>query len=363
MNASVLSNLATLAYPLLSLLAPGHGVIGRSLHLAALLGFAGLWAGMQRAQIAGGPFMDYLHTLPYTARQLRHADVLVLMLANGPWLLLALGAIAVGIRQHQPLAHLLLLGDVIVLALAAQLAVLARRFASLPALLAACLLLGASFGTRAATVSAVLVAAVTVVALWRGPSASDRPVRRTVGNTRIATGGAATGFGALHLSAALLWRQRRNELAGKLLASALLATGAYSLARLFDGDGRSFPTIVIAQGAIVLVMSGMLRPMHLTHVAAAGYFDALPLRPGRHWWRPFDLALVAACCLPLLAGLSVAAWQIGASTPWHSTASVASYLALLAVLSLPHLYTERHAVVVGAIVTGLWVAVTFVSLT
>jgi len=127
LGSSLLSNIATLAYPLLSLLAPHHDVVQRSLHLAALLAFAGLWAGMQRAQIEGGPFMAFLKSLPFTARQLRHVDVLVLVLANGPLLLLAIGAMAVTIGHHRPLAHTLLLGDVLVLALVVQVAVLEQR--------------------------------------------------------------------------------------------------------------------------------------------------------------------------------------------------------------------------------------------
>ena len=369
MGSSLLSNIATLAYPLLSLLSPNHDVLQRSLHLAALLAFAGLWAGMQRAQIEGGPFMAFLKSLPFTARQLRHVDVLVLVLANGPLLLLAIGAMAVTIGHHRPLAHTLLLGDVLVLALVVQVAVLEQRLANLQTLVlvAACMLLAASFGTRAALAIELLVGACALVVLWRGPPPADPTARKRIqaphiGRTGTGTGaGAVTRFGALHLSLALLWRERRNELTGKALTALAIAAGAWSLARIFESDARSFPTIVIAQGVVVLIMSGMLRFLHLTHVDSASYFDALPLAP--RWWRPFDLAVVGACCLPLLAVMSIAAWDMGATTPWHAAASVASYLLLLAALSLPHLVTDRHAVVVGTIVTGLWIAATFVCLT
>lgn len=367
LGSSLLSNIATLAYPLLSLLAPHHDVVQRSLHLAALLAFAGLWAGMQRAQIEGGPFMAFLKSLPFTARQLRHVDVLVLVLANGPLLLLALGAMAVTIGHQRPLAHTLLLGDVLVLALVVQVAVLEQRLASLQTLVlvAACVLLAASFGTRAALAIEVLVGACALVVLWRGPPPADPTARNRIQVPRIGRTGTRTGavarFAPLHLSLALLWRERRNELTGKALTALAIAAGAWSLARIFEGDARSFPTIVIAQGVVVLIMSGMLRFLHLTHVDSASYFGALPLAP--RWWRPFDLAVVAACCLPLLAVLSIAAWNMGATTPWHATASVVSYLLLLAALSLPHLVTDRHAVVIGTIVTGLWIAVTFVCLT
>ena len=367
MGSSLLSNIATLAYPLLSLLSPNHDVLQRSLHLAALLAFAGLWAGMQRAQIEGGPFMAFLKSLPFTARQLRHVDVLVLVLANGPLLLLAIGAMAVTIGHHRPLAHTLLLGDVLVLALVVQVAVLEQRLASLQTLVlvAACMLLAASFGTRAALAIEVLVGACALVVLWRGPPPADPAARSTMKLPRIGRTGTGAGavarFAPLHLSLALLWRERRNELTGKALTALAIAAGAWSLARIFEGDARSFPTIVIAQGVVVLIMSGMLRFLHLTHVDSASYFDALPLAP--RWWRPFDLAVVGACCLPLLAVLSIAAWDMGATTPWHAAASVASYLQLLAALSLPHLVTDRHAVVIGTIVTGLWIAATFVCLT
>lgn len=367
LGSSLLSNIATLAYPLLSLLAPRHDVVERSAHLAALLAFAGLWAGMQRAQIEGGPFMAYLKSLPFTARQLRHVDVLVLALANGPLLLLALGAMAVTIAQHRPLTHTLLLGNVLVLALVVQVAVLEQRLASLQTLMmaAACVLLAASFGTRAALAIELLVGACALVVLWRGPPHADPTARKRIQVPRIGRTGTRTGavarFAPLHLSLALLWRERRNELTGKALTALAIAAGAWSLARIFEGDARSFPTIVIAQGVVVLIMSGMLRFLHLTHLASADYFGALPLAP--RWWRPFDLAVVAAGCLPLLAVLSIAAWNMGATTPWHAAASVASYLLLLAALSLPHLVTDRHAVVIGTAVTGLWIAATFACLT
>ncbi len=365
LGSSLLSNIATLAYPLLSLLAPHHDVVQRSVHLGALLAFAGIWAGMQRAQIEGGPFMGFLKSLPYTARQLRHVDVLVLVLANGPLLLLAIGAMAVTIAHQRPLAHTLLLGDVIVLALVVQLAVLEQRLASVQtlALAVACVLLAACFGTRAAIAVELLLGACAVVAAWRGSPAPDPAVRRrfTLPRISLAGNGAVTRFGPWRLSLAMLWRARRNELTGKALTALLITAGAWSLARAFEGDARSFPTIVIAQGVVVLIMSGMLRFLHLTHVASVDYFGALPLAP--RWWRPFDLAVVGACCLPLLAALSIAAWHMGATTPWHGAASVASYLVLLAALSLPHLHTDRHAVVISTVVTGLWTAATFACLT
>jgi hypothetical protein len=79
-NASAFGNLDTFARPLLTLVAPGHGAAWRIGYLLGLLLLAAAWAAMQRDQIAGGPFMAFAGSLPFTPRQRRNADLAVLLL-------------------------------------------------------------------------------------------------------------------------------------------------------------------------------------------------------------------------------------------------------------------------------------------
>jgi hypothetical protein len=80
---------------------------------------------------------------------------------------------------------------------------------------------------------------------------------------------------------------------------------AWALGQLFEGDARSLGTILIAEGLVALTIGGMFRYLHMTHRASGDYTGALPLAP--NWWRPFDLAVVGAFCLPFLAGLALMA--------------------------------------------------------
>ena len=158
----------------------------------------------------------------------------------------------------------------------------------------------------------------------------------------------------MRLSLAILLRERRNELTGKVLIAGAITAAAWSLVRIFDGDARSFPTVLMAQGLVALVVSGMFRSLDLTHCASAAYTAALPLAP--RWWRMFDLAAVVAFCLPFFVVLAAAAWCAGAATPVRGIAAIIAASLLLCALSLPQRYTERHAVVLGTVMTGLWIA-------
>ena len=72
--------------------------------------------------------------------------------------------------------------------------------------------------------------------------------------------------------------------------------------------------------------------------------------------------MVAAFCLPFLAGLAGMAWWLGAATPAQGMLTMLSSMLLLGALSVPHLYTERHAVVAGTVITGAWIAAMFACL-
>lgn len=375
-NSSALGNLETLAHPLLALLAPGHGAFWRGAYMVGLLTACGWWAGMQRAQIEGGPFMAFVGALPFAPRQLRRVHLAVLLLADSPLLLLLAGALLSTVAHHAPWAHLLLLGVLALLALVVQVAVLERRLDHLLAALAVGFGAACGFELRAAPAILLLLAVGAAIALWCGPwrhaqrrtggGSAPAPRLATMPSMRhmVAARWQAQHRGAwwppLQLSLRMLLRERRNEATGKgLLACAVLAA-AWGLGQLFEGDARSLGAILIAEGLVALTIGGMFRYLHMTHRASGDYTGALPLAP--NWWRPFDLAVVAVFCLPFLAGLAAMAWWLGAATPAQGMLTLLSSMLLLGALSVPHLYTERHAVVAGTVITGAWIAAMFACL-
>jgi hypothetical protein len=360
-NASAFGNLDTFARPLLTLLAPGHGAAWRIGYLLALLALAGAWAAMQRAQIAGGPFMAFAGSLPLTPRQRRDADLAVLLLADSPLLFIAASALGLTAGRGAPAAHSVLLCDVALLALVAQRAVLERRSDAWAGVAAGAVLAGACFGTRFDLAASLCTGAAAVVALVLPPQPRARRDARRPHARRarpLAPGGRHGA--ALQMSLAVLLRERRGELFAKGLTAGAIAAAAIGLVTLFERDTRSFPTVLLAQGCIALAFSGLFRGLHMAHHASMGYVGALPLSAG--WWRPFDLAAVLAPALPFLAALTAFAWAIGAAPPAGALAALASNAALLCALRAPQLFSDRHAVVLATVLAGCWTAVTMACL-
>ncbi len=353
------------ARPLLGLLAPGHGVVWRSAYLMVLLLACAAWAGMQRRQIEGGEFMAYAASLPFSPRERRRVDLAVLVLADTPLLVIAGAALIVTAAHGAAAARQLLLVDVVLLALAAQLAVLERRPGAWVGVAAGALVLAASQGRSLLPLAALLVGAVTAFALGFGPW--RRPHRR-LPTIHIPTPAwpasllrrlAGRHAPALQVPLAILARERRAETLTKALVAAAIAGAALGLVLLFDGDGRSFATVLIAQALVALTLGGMFRGLQMGHRAGIGLCGALPL--ARHWHRRFDLAAVLACALPFLAAL--AALAIAAGVPVsRALAGLASYSVLLGALRAPAVFSERHAVVIATLLTGCWCAATVACL-
>jgi len=363
-NASVFSNLDTLARPILQLLAPGHGIAWRCGYLLLLLAAAALWAHMQRDQIAGGGFMQFAGSLPFSARQRRRVDLAVLALADSPLLLMVAGALSSAMAQGAPAAHGLLLAALVPLALAAQLAVLERSALAGAFLAAACLPLAACFGTVLAPMADVLAGAGAWLALQRPPwprggmAARLRwPAPRWP--TRMPGLVAGRHAPALRLSWAILLRERRDETLAKALGAAAMVAAALGLGAVFEHDARSIAAAWLAQGLVALHLSGLFRGLHMAHRAGAGFSGALPLRAG--WWRRFDLLALLGFGLPFLGAPALLAWHEGA-TPARALAGWVSHAALLCALRAPQLASERHAVVLSTLLAGCWIAATIACL-
>jgi hypothetical protein len=355
-NASAFGNLDTYARPLLTLLAPGHGAAWRIGYLLALQALAAAWVAMQREQVAGGPFMAFAGSLPFTPRQRRNADLAVLLLADLPLLLVTACALGLTAGRGAPAAHAVLLCDVALLALVAQRGVLERRPGAWAGVAAGALLAGACFGTRLDLAANLIVGAAAALALVLAPRPrAQRHARRPHGRRAGPLAPEVRRGAALGMSLAVMCRERRGELLAKGLTAAAIAAAAVGLVTLFERDARSFPTVLLAEGAIALAFSGLFRGLHLAHRASMGYVGALPLPA--IWWRPYDLAAVLAAALPFLAALTAFACIVGAA-PLHAVAALVSNAALLCALRTPQLISERHAVVLTTVAASCWTAAT-----
>jgi hypothetical protein len=363
-NASVFNNADTFARPILLLLAPGHGPLWRCACLILLLAAAALWAHMQREQVQGGAFMVFAGSLPLDARQRRRADLAVLLLADSPLLLMVAAALASEAARGGGPAHLLLLAALVPLALVAQVGALERRPLAIAGLAAACLLVAAGFGTRLAAVANLLAGTAALLALRRapwpqapGPARLRWPLPAWPGRLLCALAGRHAP--PLQASLSILLRERRDETLAKALGAAVLSAAAFALGAVFEHDRRAIVAAWLAQGLVALHLSGLFRGLQMAHRASAAYTGALPLPPS--WWRRFDLAAVLGFGLPFLAAPALLAWWDGAPAA-RALAGLVSYAALLGVLRAPQLASERHAVVLSAIVAGGWMAATIAYL-
>ncbi|MFD0876667.1 hypothetical protein ACFQ1A_20945 [Massilia pinisoli] len=360
-NASAFGNLDTLARPLLTLLTPGHGAAWRIGYLLGLQALAAAWTAMQRDQIAGGPFMAFAGSLPFTPRERRRVDLAVLLLADSPLLLVAASAFGLAAGRGAPAAHAVLLCDVVLLALVAQRAVLERRYGAWTGVAMGALVAGAAFGTQLALAANVVVgvAAAGALVLAPRPRTRRRARCRCARRARRPPAGGRHGA-ALQISLAVLLRERRDELVAKGLTAAAIVAAAVGLVTLFDRDARSFPTVLLAEACCALAFSGLFRGLHQAHRASMGFVGALPV--AANWRRPFDLLAVFAAALPFLAALTAFAWAIGAAAPAQLLAALASNAVLLCALRAPQLISERHAVVLATVGAGCWTAATIACL-
>ncbi|MDL2355250.1 MAG: hypothetical protein QFF03_08335 [Pseudomonadota bacterium] len=346
---------------MLALLSPGHGTAWRFGYLLLLQAVAVMWAQMQREQIAGGDFMRYVASLPFTQRYRRRVDTIVLVLADSPLLLVLVCALVVVGVGHAHGSHFLLMLDVGLLALAAQLGALDRRRLAWLGVAAGDLALAGAVHTGFQTGACVLVAAGACALLaFRLPRAGAR-WQAMLGRAGAPLAAMLSRMAerlhpAILISFSILYRERRSEAIGKALGAVCIAAAALALMNVFDFDARAVGLAVIAQVFIALSISGLYRGLQMAHRDAARYFAALPLAPA--WWRASDIAIVVAFALPLLAIPGGALLVRHAASPASLILSGASSAALLCVLRAPQLWNERHAVVLSTMVAAVWCGLT-----
>lgn len=367
-GASALSQAETLGWPVLVLLSPEYGVLQRYALLCLYQALAVMWALMQRDAIDGGDFMRYARALPLSPVRIRAADMLVLLTANSPLVLFpaaALYALSARDAAAPALAHCLFVAHLLALAAFAQLACLERAYPRLGALALANLPLAAAPG--AATAVQLLLLAMSLPCAWlaaRYLCASPltrffRIVRRTSSSlvSRIPLGG---GHPAACIPLHYLLRGAPAEAMGKLAAAAAVTAAALALMALWEYDDRIVVLAVIVLGVVALVISGLYRDLQMAHWAAQPLVGGLPLPP--HWARKFDHAVLMLAGTPFAAGVcgTVAFHQPQRLLP--ALMLGAAFLALIAVLRLPQVHTERQTVVLGSVIAALWAIVSATAL-
>lgn len=366
----LLTSIDTLAYPLLLLSKPEHGLAWRFGYLLTLCALAVLWALMQREQIAGGGFRRFAAALPLPHRLTRRTDLLVLALADSPlWLPLIAALLAAGLAPTPSAAlkaaKLLFLFDFALFILLAQLAALERRFIAWLAVAALGWVCLASID-RAWQLNACALAGVVALILLARPLPRGGARIHAVAQCVLAPFAAVTRavgrrlHPALRISLGVLIRQRRAETIGKMLFAGCVVLGALVLMDAWDYDKRALPASIIGDAIIALSFSGLYRGLQMAHDDAARFAGALPLR--RFWSAGFDMAAVTALGLPFFAALTGALLAHEAAQPRIVLGGLISAVALLVVLRQQQLYNERHAVVLNLMAAVSWSILTFLFL-
>jgi hypothetical protein len=360
-SVPLLRQIESLGAPILVLLSPEHGALWRYAILCLYQAFAVIWVQMQRDQIGGGEFMRFAQSLPLQPRQVRTVDLLVLLAANSPLLLLLPAAAMTWLIVRDDalslLLHSVFIAQLLALAAFAQLACLDRAYVRMAAIALANVPLAAASG--AAPAVQVVLLAVTLPCAWIAARTLSAPSFRPLwGRMR---------HGALHLAsrasparlhpAALiplnyLVRHAPAQSLGKLAVAAAISAAALWLMALWDYDDRSGGLAVITLAIVALVISGLYRPLQMAHRATLPLVAGLPLAP--HWARKFDHAVLMLAAAPF-------AVVIGGAVMFHQPHRIGTvlllcgaYLGLVGVLRLPQVHAERQAVVLGTVLAALW---------
>ncbi|MEQ1619763.1 MAG: hypothetical protein ABL919_00055 [Methylococcales bacterium] len=268
-----LADIAVLPFSVL--LASEHGFWWRFIYIVMLQILWAVWAMMQREQIGGGAFMHYAQSLPLPLAVHRRTNLIVLLLADSPLLLMVTATgIFFGMREADSAvlsADYLYLLAMTLLFLTAQLGALDRSYA-LWVILPADLLLAGALGSSAVQLKIVLLVALCFIGT---AAVSGRipvmPVKRYTAlwyalGDRLSQVLLARLHPALQISVCMLFRQRYSEMLSKSISSALIIAAAIGLMDVWHYDGRALPFTHIALAGIALSVSGLYRGMHMSPI-------------------------------------------------------------------------------------------------
>lgn len=359
-SVPLLKQAESLGWPVLALLSPEHGAAWRLAALCLYQSLAVIWLLMQRDQVAGGDFSHYVRSLPVPPRQARAVELVVLLVANSPLLLVPVAALAWLCARDNALAlllHGLFIAHLLLLAMAAQLACLDRAYARLSAIAFANIPLAIAPGTSPA-VQPALFAATLPCAWLAARCLSAPPVQRALRSCRrrasamVSRAAPARLHPAAFIPLHCLVRQAPMETLGKLAVAAAATTAALALMAIWNHDDRCAGLAVITLAIVAVAISGLYRDLAMAHRAALPLVAGLPLPAG--WARRFDHATL------MLAGMPFAA-AIGGVVAFHQPHRLvsmlllgAAFLGLVGVLRLPQVHAGRQTVVLSASTAALW---------
>ncbi|PUE53045.1 hypothetical protein B9Z45_13180 [Limnohabitans sp. 2KL-17] len=347
----------------LALLDERHGLAWRLGAIGLWQGCWCLWALMQIDQIRGGRFRDFAQSLPLTPRHWRATDLLVLLVSNTP-LLLPFFAAAFVLGARQGLSWEALRGGLLIVFLLAsqfvcQLSAMQGRIRGLGALVVADVWVAGALSMHGPMAAALLAPAATG-ALWS-----------LWGEVPALPLGAAALFSRVHrlwmslsrrliarlpplirLALAILYRQHRSSMFGKLFSCLLVVFVAEGLMSIWAYDGRSLPMALIAAGLVAMSISGLYRHLQMAHDEARPFTAALPMRRG--WTVPGDTLAVLSFGLPFVLAMVGLLWWHAALSAELAAGFVSSFALLVVVLRRPQLSSSRNAVLSTALVVGLW---------
>jgi hypothetical protein len=360
------------------LLVPGPPVIAIFLHAASLLAAsvapgmapaqhfflatvidvaAVLWILPQRHALSGGSFMRYAEALPLRRLVRLSAEATLLVAANAV-LLVSAGIAVAQIWSpgdlYAPCCLLALLG----LAGAAQQAVLNRRWIVLP---------GIVLGNGALALG---LAAQVAVARWLllMPAIGSATICMVVAVGLERTRGAGRpGMTSRAVAPALRILARRvpalltqcRTIAERPAQTILrfgtatgLALGADRLMAIFQFDGRTFPTVILAMAMISLLLAGFYRMLSDARRTMGGYLAALPL-PSWYWAVRDTKFVLLLNGVPLVILLSPQIMR-GLLSLLIVFALAVTCQVLLAVLRWPVVYGGRRSLIYGVLLAALW---------
>ncbi len=357
------SLLGVASYPVVVLLAERHGVAWRLGAIGLWQGCWALWTLMQRDQVRGGRFADFVRALPLPPRQRRFVDLVVLLISDTPLFIPFVAAgMALGLRHGaswESVRGSLLLVFLLASQVSAQHAVLDEHPRVVASFVVADVWVAFALGLRGPAAAAAL-APVVVGALWALavdvpmlPRRAGDLVQRVAAPLQRLLGRALAHLPpAARLSLGILYRQHRSSMLGKFFSCLLIAFASEGLMTVWHHDGRCLPMVLIAAGFIALSASGLYRHLQMAHDEARPLMAALPLGP--RWMVPADTFAVLSFGTPFAAVLVGTLWADAHVPAGMAAGCLASFLLLVVLLRGPQLFSNRHSVVTSSVLAALW---------
>ena len=353
------------SYPVMVLLSGQHGIVWLMGALGLWQGFWALWALMQRDQVRGGRFADYLQALPLTPRTHRFVDLVVLLVSDTP-LLIPFVASALALEANGADPWVCAQGGlVLVFMLASQLcaqhAVLKGRTDVIASFVLADAWVAGVLGVSMPLPWAVWLLALPTLASLMALIGEVPPLSRRMAHALRQLTQAIEDLVSwlLHplppmvrLSLGVLYRQHLSSMLAKFFTCTLILFASAGLMSVWDFDGRCLPLAFIAAGLVALATSGLYRPLQMAHEAALPFTAALPLPP--RWWWSADTLVVLSFGGPFALGLG---WYLVSNAGLPIITSVVfliSFMMLVTALRPPQLFSNRHAVLSSTVLASLW---------